>query len=228
MADAEKIKQTAAKVLLCVEKVSSFASSVDPIFGIVSSLVGVARKGLVDEESHAHEEEFQAVNSQLETISQKNQQCLRNIRIAEVNETYGRYEEYIKHQYAAFNDMVAQVKREPEKTEQFFEKYEKIYERDKSDLSLDVYYRGVMGTNLLFGRTLLKVYFDNCGGDLEIMERRCLHITHLFHIGLISLMAYTAVTEDDEDEVREKWAKRVVEIQQKMQEVLSQCTPRSS
>lgn len=228
MADAEKIKKTAAKVLGCVEKVSSFASSIDPIFGIVSSLVGVARKGLVDEESHALEKDFQEINSKLESISKKNQQCLRKIRIDEVNETYGKYEEFIKHQYTAFNNMVAQVKKDPDNTQRYFDNYEKIYERDKSDLSLDVYYRGVMGTNLLFGRTLLKVYFDNCEGDLEIMERRCSHITHLFHIGLIALMAYTAVTEDDEDEVREKWAKRVVEIQEKMQEVLSECKPKSS
>nr|XP_020494065.1 protein rapunzel-like [Labrus bergylta]XP_020504203.1 protein rapunzel-like [Labrus bergylta] len=229
MADSEKITQTAVKVLSCVEKVSSFASSFNPIFGIVASLVGVARKGLVDEESHALEKDFQEINSKLETISQKNQQCLRKIRIDEVNETYGKYEEYIKHQYTAFNNMVAQVKKDPENTERYFEKYKEIYQRDKSDLSLDVYYRGVMGTSLLFGRTLLKVYMDNCDGDFEIMERRCSHIAHLFHIGLIALKAYTAVTEDDEEEVREKWekwAKRVVHIQDKMQEVLSQCKPK--
>ncbi|XP_034560231.1 rapunzel 2 [Notolabrus celidotus] len=223
MADSKKIKVHAAKVLGCVEKVTSFASSIDPIFGIVSSLVGVARKGLVDEESHALDKDFQEVNFKLETISQKNQQCLKKIRINDVNETYGKYEEYIKHQYAAFNNMVAQVKTDPANTERHFENYENIYERDKSDMSLDVYYRGVMGTNLLFGRTLLKVYLDDCEGDLEIMERRCSHITHLFHMGLIALMAYTAVTEDDEDMVRDKWAKRVLEIQQKMQDVLSQC-----
>ncbi|XP_070702800.1 rapunzel 2 [Pempheris klunzingeri] len=228
MADAAQIKKTAAKVLCCVEKVSSFASSIDPIFGIVSSLVGVARKGLTDEESHALDKDFQQIHTKLESISQKNQQCLRQIRIDEVNETYGRYEEYIKHQYAAFNTMVAHVKKDPDRTKHYMETFEKVYENDKSDMSLDVYYRGVMGTNLLFGRTLLKVYLDNCGGDREIMERRCSHITHLFHMGLIALMAYTAVTEDDEDEVRAKWAKRVVEIQKKMQEVLSQCKDKPS
>lgn len=228
MANSEKITEVAAKFLGCVEKVSSFASSIDPMFGIVASLVGVARKGLVNEESHPQEKDFQAVRSKLETISEKNKQCLWKIRIDEVNETYGKYEEFIKHQYAAFNTMVTQVKKEPENTERFFQNYEKTYERDRSDLSLDVYYRGVMGTNQLFGRPLLKVYLDACDGDLEIMERRCSHIAHLFHIGLIALMAYTAVTEDDEDEVREKWAKRVLEIQQKMEEVLSQCKPQTS
>lgn len=224
MANAAQIKKTAATVLCCVEKVSSFASSIDPLFGIVSSLVGVARKGLVAEEAHALDKDFQEIHSKLETISHKNQQCLRQIRIDEVNETYGKYEEYIKHQYTAFNTMVAQVKKDPDNAQRYMETYEKIYERDKSDMSLDVYYRGIMGTKTtLFGRPLLKVYLDNCDGDLEIMEHRCSHIAHLFHMGLIALMAYTAVTEDDEDEVRDKWAKRVEDIQGKMQEVLSQC-----
>ncbi|TKS88259.1 hypothetical protein D9C73_023311 [Collichthys lucidus] len=228
MADAEKIKKTAAKALCCVEKVTSFASSFDPIFGIVSSLVAVARKGLVEDEGHVLDKDFQAINTKLESISQKNHQCLKKIRIDEVNETYGKYEEYIKHQYAAFNSMVAHLKKDPDNTKNYMETFEKIYEKDKGDLSLDVYYRGVMGTNLLFGRTLLKVYLDNCEGDREIMERRCSHIAHLFHMGLIALMGYTAVTEDDEDEVRDKWAKRVEDIQWKMQEVLSQCKDKSS
>nr|XP_046273449.1 rapunzel 2 [Scatophagus argus]XP_046273451.1 rapunzel 2 [Scatophagus argus]XP_046273452.1 rapunzel 2 [Scatophagus argus] len=228
MADSGQIKKTIGKVLCCVEKVSSFASSIDPIFGIVSSLVGVARKGLITEEGHPLDKDFQEINTKLENISQKNHQCLKRIRIDEVNETYGKYEEYIKHQYAAFNTMVAHVKKDPDNTQRYMKTFEKVYERDKSDMSLDVYYRGVMGTNLLFGRTLLKVYLDNCDGNREIMERHCSHIAHLFHMGLIALMAYTAVTEDDEDEVREKWAKRVEDIQKKLQEALSQCKVTSS
>lgn len=228
MANAGQIKKTAAQVLCCVEKVSSFASSIDPIFGIVSSLVGVARKGLVDEEGHALDKDFQEINSKLESISQKNNQCLKKIRINEVNETYGKYEEYIKHQYSSFNDMVARVKKDPDNTRCYMEAFEKIYEKDKSDLSLDVYYRGIMGNKLLFGRALLQVYLDNCDGDREIMETHCSHIAHLFQMGLIALMAYTAVTEDDEDEVKKKWAGRVEEIQKKMQEILGQCKDKPS
>lgn len=228
MADAAQLKKTAAQVLCCVEKVSSFASSIDPIFGIVSSLVGVARKGFFDEEGHALDKDFQAINTKLESISQKNSQCLKKIRIDEVNETYGKYEEYIKHQYSSFNNMVARVRKDPDNTRRYMETFEKIYEKDKSDLSLDVYYRGVMGTKLLFGRALLQVYLDNCDGDREIMESHCSHIVQLFQMGLIALMAYTAVTEDDEDEVKEKWASRVEEIQEKMQEVLGQCREKPS
>ncbi|XP_030596298.1 rapunzel 2 [Archocentrus centrarchus] len=223
MADSGQIKKTAVKVLSCVEKVSSFASSIDPLFGIVSSLVGVARKGLMDDEGHPLDKDFQAIHSKLESISQKNQECLKKIHIDEVNETYGKYEEYIKHQYNAFNSMVAQVKKDPDNAKRYMETFEKIYERDKSELSLDVYYRGVMGTKTVFGKPLLKVYFEHCDGDQEIMERRCSHIAYLFQMGLIALMGYTAVTEDDEDEVREKWTSRVQDIQEKIEEVLSEC-----
>lgn len=227
MVDAGQIKKTAVKVLCCVEKVSSFASSFDPIFGVVSTLVGVARRGLVDEEGHPLDEDFQEINSQLKSISQKNKECLKKIRIDEVNETYGKYEEYIKSQYGAFNKMLENVKKDPDQTKKYMEDFEKIYEDRKSDMSLNVFYRGVIGTSQ-FGRNLLKVYFDNCDGEREIMDGHCSHIAHLFHMGLISLMAYTAVTEDDEDEVREKWTKRVKEIQQKMEEVLSQCKDESA
>lgn len=223
MADVDKIKKHAATFLGAVEKVSSFASSIDPMFGIVTSLVGIARKGLLDDQGHPLDNDFQEINSKLESISKKNQKCLKQIQIDEINSNYGKYEEYIKHQYAAFNSMVAKVKKDPDRTQLHMETFEKIYERDKSDLSLNVYYNGVMGSGSLFGRSLLKVYMEHCDGEVEIMELRCSHITHLFHMGLIALMAYTAVTEDDEDEVREKWTKRVEDIQKEMQKVLDQC-----
>lgn len=223
MANKEQIKQTAVKVLGCVEKVSNFASSIDPLFGIVSSLVGVVRKGLADDEAHEMDGEFRQVHEKLESISQQNQKILKQIRVDEVIETFGKYEEYIKHQYSAFNTMVERVKKDPDNAKRYMDDFENIYERDKSDMNLDVYYRGVMGTGSVFGRPLLKVYLEHCDGNRKIMEARCSHIAHLFHIGLMALMAYTAVTEDDEDEVKEKWAQRVADIQDKMLEILKQC-----
>ncbi|KAM3858146.1 protein rapunzel-like [Diretmus argenteus] len=223
MADAGQIKKTAAKVLGCVEKVSSFASSIDPLFGIVSSLVGVVRKGLVDEESHALDKDFQSIHDKLQSISEKNRLCLKQIHIAEVNETFGKHEEKIKYHYTAFNSMVALVKKEPDNVLCHMEEFQEIYERSGTDMSLNVYYRGVMGTETLFGKQLLKVYLENCDGDRKIMEHHCSRLRYLFYIGLIVLMAYTAIIVDDEDEVREKWAKRMEEIQKKMEEVLSQC-----
>lgn len=223
MANKQEIRVTAVKVLGYVEKVSSFAASIDPLFGIVTSVVGVVRKGLVAEEDNELAQDFKQIHEKLETISEKNKQTLRRIRIDEVNETFGKYEEYIKHQYGAFNTMVERVKLDPDNSEKHMEDFVKIYERDKSDMSLDVYYRGVMGTGALFGRPLLKVYLEHCDRNRRVMEARCSHIAHLFYIGLMTLMAYTSVTEDDEDEVRDKWEQRVVDIQAKMQEALDQC-----
>nr|XP_055067227.1 protein rapunzel-like [Misgurnus anguillicaudatus]XP_055067228.1 protein rapunzel-like [Misgurnus anguillicaudatus]XP_055067229.1 protein rapunzel-like [Misgurnus anguillicaudatus]XP_055067230.1 protein rapunzel-like [Misgurnus anguillicaudatus] len=223
MANIEEIRVTAVKVLRYIEKVSSFAASINPLFGIVTSVVGVIRKGLVAENDHELSKDFKQIHEKLETISEKNKQTLRRIRIHEVNETFDKYEEYIKHQYRAFNTMVDSVKLDPDNSEKHMEDFVKIYERFKSDMSLDVYYRGVMGTGALFGRPLLKVYLDECERDRGVMEARCSHIAHLFYIGLMTLMAYTSVKEDDEDKVRYKWEQRVVDIQAKMQEALDQC-----
>ncbi|XP_061082635.1 protein rapunzel-like [Conger conger] len=223
MADKEQIKKTADKVLFWVERFSSLAASIDPIFGVVSGLVGLMRKGLVAEEDHPLEKDFREIHNKLESISNNNMMTLKQIAIDEVNENFGTYEEYIKHQYAAFSEMVEHVKMHPEAADQDMAKFENIYERDMSDMSLNVYYRGVMGTDVIFGRALLKVYLEHCNYNLMLMEHRCSHLAHLFHIGLISLMAYTSVTKDNEDEVRDKWIPRMEEIHAKMQDALRQC-----
>ncbi|XP_016341340.1 uncharacterized protein LOC107688233 [Sinocyclocheilus anshuiensis] len=223
MAEKQQIKVTAAKVLCYVEKISSFASNINPLFGIVTSVVGVVRKGLVDEEDHEMNKDFKQIHEKLEIISEKNKQTLRQIRIDEINENFGKHEEVIKHQYNAFNTMVERVKVNPENSDRHMEEFVKIYENDKMDLSLETYYRGVKGA-ALFGKPMLQVYLENCQRNKKVMEARCSHIAHLFYIGLMALMAYYAASEDDEDEVRAKWGPRVIEIQAKMQEVLDQCT----
>ncbi|KTF81346.1 hypothetical protein cypCar_00036400 [Cyprinus carpio] len=222
MAEKQQIIVTAAKVLCHVEKISSFASSINPLFGIVTSVVGVVKKGLVDKKEQEPDKDLKQIREKLEIISEKNKQTLRQIRIDEINETYGKHEEVIKHQYNAFNTMVEKVKLHPENSNNHMEEFVKIYENDQMDLSLDTYYRGVT-SGALFGKNILQVYLENCQKNKKVMEARCSHIAHLFYIGLMALMAYYAVSEDDEDEVRDKWAKRVIEIQDKMQEVLDQC-----
>ncbi|ROL41431.1 hypothetical protein DPX16_6829 [Anabarilius grahami] len=223
MAENQQIKATAVKVLCYVEKVSSFASSIDPLFGIVTSVVGVVKKGLVDEEDHEMHKDFKEIHEKLETISEKNKKVLQQIRIDEINENFGKHEEVIKHQYGAFNTMVERVKLDPENSDRHMQEFVKIYEKDQSDISLDVFYRGVKGT-ALFGRPILQVYLEDCKRNKKVMEAQCSHLAHLFYIGLMTLMAYYSVTEDDEDEVRDKWGQRVIEIQTKMQEALDQCT----
>ncbi|XP_056439555.1 protein rapunzel-like [Gadus chalcogrammus] len=220
MADIQK---TVVKVLICVEKVTSFASSFVPICGMISPLVRLLRKGLQGDEAHALEKDFQALHCKIGSISAKNRQCLPQIRMDEVNETYGKHEEFIKYQYKAFGNMVTGVKKNPDAADQHMSTFKGIYKDFKADLGLDIYYRGVMGEGSVFGQPLLLVYLEHCGRDRTVMEQRCSHLRLLFHMGLIALMAYTAVTEDDEEEVAQKWQKRMEEIQSKMEEVLSQC-----
>ncbi len=50
---------------------------------------GVVRKGLVDEEDHEMDKDFKQIHEKLKTISEKNKQTLRQIRIDEINENYG-------------------------------------------------------------------------------------------------------------------------------------------
>ena len=164
------MKKTAVNVLFWVEKVTSLASSIHPLFGIVSSVAGVVHKGLLDDESLPMEKDFQSLHEKMETISEKNRKCLQEIQIKDVNDTFGKYEEFIKHQYAAFGDMVTRVKNDPTASEQHKKDFVKIYDRDGQDLSLDVFYRGVMGEGSVFGRPLLQVYLEACDRDRNIMD----------------------------------------------------------
>ncbi|XP_072515457.1 protein rapunzel-like [Salminus brasiliensis] len=206
-----------------LEQIPLLSSSIDPLFDIVTSLVRALRNGLVDKESNQIVNNFSLIHDKLEAISERNRQTLRQIRIDKINETFGKYEEYIKHQYSAFNTMVDRVKGDPENASRYMGDFEKVYKNNKSDSSLDVFYRGVMGTGSLFERPLLEVYLEHCDRNRRVIEARCSHLAHLFHIGLIALIGYSSITEDDEDQVKEKWAKMIIDIQTKMQEILDQC-----
>ena len=224
MADASKVKMTAVNVLFWVEKVSSVASSFIPILGIVSSVVAVVRKGLQDDESFPMENDFQSLHEEMETISEMNCQCLQQIKINEINEIFGKYEGRIKKQYEDFNDMVTWGGNDPAATESHLDKFKESYKNYKSDMSLDVFYRGVVwGESSVFGRPLLQVYLEACKHDRNIMERRCSYLNVLFYKGLIALMAYDVITKDDVEKEVEKWARRMQEVQTKMEEVLGQC-----
>lgn len=224
MADKEQIKQTAAMVLGCLEKVSSFASSFNPLFGIVTSLVGVVRKGLVDDEANELDKDFQQIHDKLESISVQNKQLLDQIHISEINKNYGDLERNIEHQYRAFKMMVDRIRRDPEKADHYKGDFKKVYRKQKGRLNLNEYYKAIMEDHGPFGRPLLKDYLELCNKNRKIMEAKCSHLIYLFHIGLMALMAYYVVTEDDEDEFRDEWGEKVINIQTKMQEVLDECS----
>lgn len=224
MAGKEHIKQTAAMVLGCLETVSSFASSFNPLFGIVTSLVGVVRKGLVEDEVNNLDKDFQQIHEKLESISVQNKKLLDQIHISEINKNYGDLEKNIEYQYRAFKIMVDRIRKDPEKSEHYREEFKKIYRKQKGRLNLNEYYKGIMEDHGPFGRPLLKDYLENCNRNKNFMEAKCAQIAYLFHIGLMALMAYYVVTEDDEDEFREEWGPKVIDIQTKMQEALDECS----
>lgn len=224
MVDKEQIKHTAAMVLGCLETVSSFASTFNPLFGIVTSLVGVVRKGLVEDEVNNLDKDFQQIHEKLESISVQNKQLLDQIHISEINKNYGDLEKNIECQYQAFKKMVDRIRKDPEKSENHRDDFKKIYRKQKGRLNLNEYYKATMGDHGPFGRPLLKDYLEHCNRNKKIMEAKCAHLAYLFHIGLMALMAYYVVTEDDEDEFREEWGPKVIDIQTKMQEALDGCS----
>lgn len=224
MADKEQIKHTAVIVLGCLETVSSFASSFNPLFGIITTLVGAARKGLLPDEAHKLDKDFQQIHDKLKSISEQNKQLLDQIHNFEVSIIYGDLEKNIENQYRAFKNMVDRIRRDPEKGEQYREAFKKIYRKQKGRLNLNEYYAAVMEDQGPFGRPLLRYYLEHCNKNRKIMEAKCAHLSCLFHIGLIALMAYYVVTEDDEDEFWEEWGQKVLDIQTKMQDILDECS----
>ncbi|KAF4076102.1 hypothetical protein AMELA_G00226600 [Ameiurus melas] len=224
MADKEQIKQTAVMVLGCLEKVSSFASTFNPLFDIVTKLIGVVRKGLVEDGVRELDKNFQQIHDKLESISEQNKQLLDQIQIGEINKNYGDLEKNIECQYKAFKTMVDRIMKNPEKEKSHRDDFKKIYRKQKGRLNLNAFYDAVIKEHGPFGRPLLIFYLDHCKRDRKIMEARCAHLANLFHIGLMALMAYYVVTEDDEDEFREEWGQKVINIQTKMQEVLDECS----
>ncbi|KAK9961415.1 hypothetical protein ABG768_009205 [Culter alburnus] len=189
----------------------------------MTSLVRAARKDLVREDGHEMYEDFEQIHENLETISEKNKEVLQQIRIDEINMIYGKYEGYIRHQYKAFNIMEENLKLHPENANDYIQEFVKIYQEDKTDQSINVFYDGVQGSSKL-SQNILEVYLEECKREKKKMKARCSHLAYLFYIGLKMLMAYYVVTEDDVERVKDKWVQRFIEIQNKMQEALDQCT----
>ncbi|XP_070958877.1 protein rapunzel-like [Oncorhynchus clarkii lewisi] len=219
-------KETVVIILQGMEKVSSFAATINPLFFDIVTAVVKVTKDLVakDLTQDLDTQQLGHIHAKLESISKTNQQILKQIHLNEVNEKYSKYEEYIKHQYPALNTMVKQFNNDPEGRERYMKDFQEVYERDKDTLALDTYYRSVIKENTTFEqRGFLEVYLEHYKQNRDVMEKKCSQLAHVFRMGLMTLMAYTVVTEDDEVEVREKWAPRVKKIQAKMDEALAQC-----
>ncbi|XP_078143195.1 protein rapunzel-like [Centroberyx gerrardi] len=225
MVDIEQVKRAGSVVLGGLEKMSSFAENINPLFAIVTFVVKVAKKtvdkDLADAEKQNIDEAFSNICTKLDNISETNQKLLKEIKLNELKVNYGRSENYIKNQYNHLTEMVKKIQKNPDDSQKHTEDFKDHIDRDELEDSLNAFYKGICGE--LSSGKLLELYFDAYGGDKTKMETKCFHLIHLFQMGLMVLMAHTAATEDDEDEVKEKWEDRVKEIQVKIDDVLKKC-----
>ncbi|KAM3873005.1 rapunzel 2 [Diretmus argenteus] len=223
MADNNQVNEAVRVFLNGVDIVSSFASTINPLFNIITAVVRLAGQGLAAAEPQL-DQHFEAICTKVNSISQTNQQILNQMAVDEVNETCGRYEERINHQYSALTDMVNRVKINPGDSQQYVEEFNAVFEGNKGDLSLLVFYNGVVvNKDSLFARPLLEVYFESCGRKRAVMEARCSHLIHLFYKGLMALWAHAVFTQDDTEELENKWVARIQEMEDKMMDVLGRC-----
>ncbi|XP_030638223.1 protein rapunzel isoform X1 [Chanos chanos] len=218
--DRDKVKKGLIKVMQCVATISSAAAVVNPIFGVAGSLIRVVLHHVDDEEIQTLKREFGSVNRSLNEISQQNHNALMQIKKETVDGQYCKVEENIRHQFRKFMEI---VEARPEQQQRKKDDFEENYSNDLGDQNLHTLYDGVMGKPKLFSKPILEVYLKHSNGDRRVMENLCTRLTYLFCIGLIALMGYAAVIGDDEESLHEEWAERMVNVQEKMQEVLRRC-----
>lgn len=218
--DQSKVKQNVLVVLQCVAAISSSAAVINPIFGVVGSLIRVVLHQIDDEEICTLKREFGSVNRALDKISQQNRNTLAQIEKGTVDQQFSQVERNLKNQFKMFMRM---VEARPEHREAKRADFEKSYMHDKDDQNLHTLYDSVLGKPKVFGKPILEVYLKCSSGDRPTMERLCTQLTYLFCIGLIAFMGHRAIIGDDEESLSEEWAKRMEEVQEKMQEALGQC-----
>ncbi|KAK2815273.1 hypothetical protein Q7C36_023539 [Tachysurus vachellii] len=218
--DRDKLKRDLVKVLKCVSAISSAAAVVNPIFGVVGSLIRVILHHVDDEDIQTLRREFVSVHRSLDEISKQNHSILLQIRKETLDGQYNQVENNLRNQFRKFMEF---VKARPEHVEGKRDDFEESFANDLGDQNLHTLYDGVMGKPKLFSRPILDVYMTYSKGEKSVMERLCTHITYLFCIGLIPLMGYATIIGDDEEGLREEWAAKMEEVQEKMQEVLRKC-----
>ncbi|XP_029592754.1 uncharacterized protein LOC115176697 [Salmo trutta] len=218
-------KQTFVTILNGMEKVSSFAATISPLFNIITAVVKVTKAVVAKDLTQDQDaNNFGQIHAKLEKISQNNQNFLKQIHLDEVNEKYGQCEEFIRHQYTAFNTMVEQIQKDPEGRERYMKDFQEVYEGDKCDFALNTYYDSVIEENKAFEqRGLLKVYLEHYKEDQDVMEKKCSQLANIFRMGLMTRMAYKVAKGHNVDDFRVEWELKVKKIQEKMDEALAQC-----
>lgn len=218
--EQDKLKHGVVKVLECVAAISSAASVINPIFGVAGSLIRVVLHHVDDEDIRTLRREFGTVNKGLDKISALNHKALVQIQKETLDGQYRRVEDNLKNQFRKFMDV---VEARPEQKQRRKDAFEESYSNDLGDQNLHTLYDGVMGKAKLFSQPILDVYLKHSNGNRAVMENLCTRLTYLFCIGLIALMGYSAIIGDDVEGLTEEWAENMVNVQERMQEVLSKC-----
>lgn len=218
--DRDKLKHGVIKVLECIATISSAAAVVNPIFGVAGSLMRVILHHVDDEEIQTLRREFGSVNRALDQISAQNRNTMQQIKKETLDGQYCHVEGNLKNQFRKFMEV---IEARPEHKLRKRDNFEESYANYMGDQNLHTLYDGVMGKPKLFSRPILEVYMIHSRGDRMVMENLCTHLTYLFCIGLIALMGYSAIIGDDEEGLREEWAEKMENVQERMQEALRRC-----
>ncbi|KAK7886588.1 hypothetical protein WMY93_026209 [Mugilogobius chulae] len=216
-----KVKKVAVQVLRVVGAISSAAAVVNPIFGVVGSLIGIVTDHIDDEDMRKLKNQFASVNRALDDISKQIDGTLLQINKETVDSQYSTVEENLRHQYKKFMEM---VEARPDLRERKMEEFKTSYKFGKFDQSLFTLYDGVMGKPKLFGRPILDVYLKHSNFNRGIMEELCKRLAYLFYMGIMARIGYAGLVGQNEKRLIEKWAKQMDQVHKKMQEALMRCS----
>lgn len=218
--DQAKLKEGVVIALKFVAAAFSAATVVNPIFGIAGSLMQVALHHIDDEDIRTLKREFGSINRGLDELSQQNRKVLMQLEKETVDGQFSHVEENLKHQFKKFIEV---IEAPPTHREGKKDDFMLSYSNNKGDQDLYSLYESVVGPPKVFSGPMLEVYLKHSQGDRRIMERLCKRLTYLLCIGLFTLMGYSAFFGDDVESLSKDWAKKMKEVQTKMQEVLSEC-----
>ncbi|XP_039608999.1 protein rapunzel-like [Polypterus senegalus] len=216
----EDIKKLVITALQCVATISSAAAVINPVFGLAGSVIGIFLRSTDNEEINQLRSDFNKIHAGLERVSAETKNITMDIKKGATDSQYFKIEKAIIAQYRA---LLALIEADPKRRDEKKEQFEKKFMAEKGYQNMNTLYEGVIGKRKLFSEPILDVYLQYSRNNKEIMEGLCTSLTRLFCIGLISTMAYAASIGDDEEGLKEKWTKRMEEVEKRMKEAVHQC-----
>ncbi|XP_029935777.1 protein rapunzel-like [Myripristis murdjan] len=216
-------RQLIGKILGSGVSALSALSVIHPCFGVAGTAIRFIQQGLDDENIRTLQREFSSVNETLDQLSQQHHKTLLRIKKGTLDGQYATAEQNLRHHFRMYLDM---MQGDPDLHEQKRNAFKERYSIDQGPKHLERLYEGVTGKSKVFSKPILGFYLEySKGTDCArcTMEELCKRLNYLFTIGLIALMGYAAINGYDEEDLREEWAEKMREVQEKMQEALKMC-----